>query len=871
MVKEQYPEAAKTVAQQVLPTWLSILEEIVSQDCAGSIIDTLDRQTGQALALHEQAWKTFVTATHFGSHIKPRLQMLLSRALSTLHALQAAFERIHVYPSADIDFPDDGTFFATPSTLAARIVNFVGVLLQKASFRSTLDSTSLSTFVLLLRSYSRITATEEEEWLDNVAEFVAAGDDDELGALSSSLRSRCADVLGETMSVKPAELLTALSVACSVAHQQGQDKRAQAQTGWWKEEEASLSFVGGQAENVMEKLDEEAQATKSFDIESLFSMSVMPYMDTSTPAFLYGRCFVFASQFSPILPTHLANAFLDAAVMAMEDSSNVGREGDDIVKLSAVRCVKNFHRHLDESVVQPYAARILGRLAPLLDNDNEDLIVLITETLQAVAAQRDAQQSHIPAHIYGEIAVACIKAWAKQSNMRAVQMVVDDLLEQFASQKNEDTVLSTLQGSVPCLAQLLGQETNGPRSDTGTLVEGVLGFASALTRGANADALNQAHIIDALLPPLFTILHATDDREIYQSAAELLGDLLDKLPESFCAWSDAQGINAPQHTLNLVSRMIAPNDSYESGGLAPGNLLTALLRKQPQSISSSLPDICRTLVARLATSLTPSLTQSMVVPLAYLMKDHIETVVELLLTHTVASADGTAVNAMEILLRKWVEFAPSVQGFWHERVSALGLCAVWNAGTTNSNLLTLINTVLVDGDMIPDKSDVIKTRSRAKTMPDQFTQVPLSAKIIKVLLGEYKEATDGPPHNSGAGANSTDDDDGDQEWDDDEDDFDADLDSKRFLSDLLGEDVDDELSQLVHKHDQDKFGSDAIWNMPYRVSVDPVPIAIHGMLTVFQSYLTTFFQRWAQDIQVASAVTAHLNAKEVGLLQSAVA
>ena len=259
------------------------------------------------------------------------------------------------------------------------------MLLQKASFRSTLDSTSLSTFVLLLRSYSRITATEEEEWLDNVAEFVAAGDDDELGALSSSLRSRCADVLGETMSVKPAELLTALSVACSVAHQQGQDKRAQAQTGWWKEEEASLSFVGGQAENVMEKLDEETQATKSFDIESLFSMSVMPYMDPSTPAFLYGRCFVFASQFSPILPTHLANAFLDAAVMAMEDSSNVGREGDDIVKLSAVRCVKNFHRNLDESVVQPYAARILGRLAPLLDNDNEDLIVLITETLQAVS------------------------------------------------------------------------------------------------------------------------------------------------------------------------------------------------------------------------------------------------------------------------------------------------------------------------------------------------------------------------------------------------------------------------------------------------------------------------------------------------------
>lgn len=192
-------------------------------------------------------------------------------------------------------------------------------------------------------------------------------------------------------------------------------------------------------------------------------------------------------------------------------------EGDDIVKLSAVRCIKNFHRHLPEQSVQPYAERILSRVAPLLSQESEDLLILIIETLQAVAAQREPSKSVIPAHIYGELAAACLQAWARQPNLRAVQMVVDDLLEQFAAQGASATAASTLNRSVPILSELLTREAgNADRPEAAATIEGTLGFASALTRGASATILAESNVVGSLFPALFAVIDKTDDRELYQ-------------------------------------------------------------------------------------------------------------------------------------------------------------------------------------------------------------------------------------------------------------------------------------------------------------------------------------------------------------------
>lgn len=284
--------------------------------------------------------------------------------------------------------------------------------------------------------------------------------------------------------------------------------------------------------------------------------------------------------------------------------------------------------------------------------------------------------------------------------------------------------------------------------------------------------------------------------------------------------------------------MISPQDTSESGGLAVGDLLTTILRKRPESLSSTLPQLCTALATRLTTSTSTSLTQSLIVPLAYLIRDHLETVVALLSSHMV-SAEGTDNGQTSLLLNlmmKWCEFASNFQGFWNTRVSILGLCAILKQSKQSG-----IDEILVDGDLIPDNTNIIKTRSRAKLMPNRYTRIPMPAKILKILVNEYTQSVDGPPSQSkGAGGGDEEEtleenEDDNDEWDDDED-FAKKQRRDAFLSDMLGEDLEGGLDSLLAQHDEEQYSDDAIYNMPLRVSA--LRNAIMPLLTNFVSLCT---------------------------------
>jgi hypothetical protein len=462
--------------------------------------------------------QTLSTATHFPAHIKSRLPALLSTALSVLSVLQIPFQLLHISSSSS-DVPQHtdtaSEYFSTPSSLAGRVIDFVGVALQLSTSKAALNASTLSTLIPLLRSYSRITSEEQEEWQEDISAFVAAGEDDEAGALATSMRARCADTLSELILVAEKDTLEALRLAVKTAHEEGSKLKQGGNEDWWKEEEASLALIGGIAEHLVEKLEDAKDLGRPapFDIESIFSLSVLPNTNVSSPYLLYGRCFVFASQFASILPEDLAKSFLEAAVGALEQELH--GEGDAIVKLSAVRCIKNFHRHLLPAILRPFSARILSRLGPLLDTSSEDTLVLVVETLQAVAMQDDA---NIPANIYGDIVSEAIRAWAKEASDRVLQSAVEDLLEAFAAHKSHPTALAVVQRAFTLCAGLLSQEKSAQvdKYRSSVIVEGSLEFAGAVARGAAGEILSQSGAVLPFLGPLFDHLTQSDDREVFR-------------------------------------------------------------------------------------------------------------------------------------------------------------------------------------------------------------------------------------------------------------------------------------------------------------------------------------------------------------------
>lgn len=420
------------------------------------------------------------------------------------------------------DGATDSAFFSTPADLAGKIIDFTGVAFQSSHSKSTTSASTLSTLLPLLRSYSRITVQEQEEWLENVSSFVAAGDEDELGALNSSMRARCADILAELVLVKEAETMNALKHAVDEAHEQADSRRQAGYGEWWKEEEAALALVGGIAEHIIEKLDEArgGHAPPPFDVERIFAVSVLPNMAAGSPSFLLGRCFVFASQFASVLPSDLASNFLEAAVGAIEGDGSADAEGDTIVQISAVRCIKNFHRHLPPAQLAPFAARILSRLGPLLASASDDTLVLIVETLQAVAMQEETASAEqtIPPAVYGNIVFESVRAWAKEASDRILQSAVTDMLEAFAAHKSPAIATAVIQRGMPVFADLLreGQGAGQDRYRSGVIIEGALEFAGAIATGASAELLLQSGAVLPFLGPLFHTLGQSDDREVFK-------------------------------------------------------------------------------------------------------------------------------------------------------------------------------------------------------------------------------------------------------------------------------------------------------------------------------------------------------------------
>lgn len=78
-----------------------------------------------------------------------------------------------------------------------------------------------------------------------------------------------------------------------------------------------------------------------------------------------------------------------------------------------------------------------------------------------------------------------------------------------------------------------------------------------------------------------------------------------------------------------------------------------------------------------------------------------------------------------------------------------------------------LSQVHVKGDLIVPQSDRIMTRSRARQNPDQFTVIPASLKIVKVLVEELLSASGASRSlDAAAAAGLEDENSEDEDWED---------------------------------------------------------------------------------------------------------
>ncbi|KIJ34652.1 hypothetical protein M422DRAFT_76407 [Sphaerobolus stellatus SS14] len=835
MVKDQYPQTIKEAVESVLPQWIDAFKVLINQDPAAEVANP---DNWDALLIRLQIFKTLNNIqTIFNRIFKSSAETFLNASLTHLQVLLPAFAQYYLDPNATPPSSTEDEEVSLPG-LASSIIDFVSNLARTSSVRPWFDPSRLEQLSAVVFHWIQMTGEDEETWASNANAFVAHEEEE---TQEYNLRVAGLDLLAGLLDRYSPYAVSVLQVATERLIQESNQARQQGSQEWWRPLEAALAAVGSQHETVLEAIEDEVASNrpKPFDVESLL-INVIPSLLTLTEyPFLQGRCFVFASQYAKCLPSGMSSQYLDAAISVLE-----APEPGIPVKVSAVKAIRNFCAQMDNNTVVPLAPRMIKDLGPFLAATTEDTLTLVLEAINVIIEIDDG--NWLTPELGQALSQAVLQVWTRNIKDPITLSVLDDLLSDLTHSPAPGVYQVVVSESLPVLVQALKESP----STESWIASSAIDLISSLARGATKGNLGEGFFA-AFAPALFACLQRTEDQEVLENAVVLLTYVVRKDPGQLLSWTDEQGQPGLGKVLELIGKLLSPSDS-ESGGLVVGDLIIHLLRNAGDAVLPVLPDLIRAMTTRMTTARTGSLLQSLIIPLAFLIHTHRDSVLSVLESFTVEGSHPPK-SGLEVFIPTWMENAVTIQGLWSQRVSTLALCSLLLSGRPS------LQNLQVKGDMIlkPETSDVIITRSRAKQTPHEFQSIRFPVKALKLILEDLNPEVDASDIPQGDLAS----DDGNSDWDDSDDGGEKLIQGFKpeefaYLSDLLGGKPgqfgeDDDI--IDGGLDDEDLKQDSIYTMDMK------------------SHLVSFLRECAQrDPNSFRALVDPLNAKEILLVQKVV-
>ncbi|KAG0140386.1 hypothetical protein CROQUDRAFT_674684 [Cronartium quercuum f. sp. fusiforme G11] len=802
LVKSTYPELASSVTLELLPNWLHLFKLLLTTDASEfqasvncndfSSLRNLIGIKCEIMRALDVILNGFYNAFRQAELIRnDSLSAFVELSLSGLNLILPVYQQALLtseqslawilFDGAGQDHSEDPIFQANNILrFPATVVNFLkNVLSKPTSKKLFLNSNSptspdhhsptpaLEILVDFIFQYSQITRDEEESWRADENTFVLDyldEDEDNAAQLGGTNRQAAVDLLETLLDVFGQPAITAVVDYFRVATKNVAELKTKGVSHWWKSMECVLTVIG----NLSAEFQGEGRIHSS--ICEFIEQDVLSLLTCESNPLLQGRSFIFISQFT----SHLSQDKLQQVMLYCSElfTSINGSENTDadlrrtIIKLCLVKALRNFARS-SPSLLKPYSYTILAHLLRILPDAADAISITLIETIHRICEP-----------ILNELQSDVLNALADGVLLHLSHNVTDHLFIDAVTELF--TMLST--SSSPLVAQALSQSVltrlgqvllvsnnDAPKdhlmvkASTVAVIDGVFkGKTMPLSSG----------MFDAVALGLFQTLAFTDDSDLIQDCLNILTSVVRKGTDQLINWrSPVDQQSGMDHLVRSLAHVLDPQRA-ESAGLFVGDLILHLLRKSKDSIVGVLPDLLKTLANRLAIARTASFSQSMILPFAYLIHQHADTVLDLLESFYVTVPSGQQQSALQLVLSTWCENADTFQGFWNIRVS--------------------LEQVTVKGDLIitNQNAHIIMTRARAKANPNQFQALPLRAKILKVIISELQSLL---AEQARIGENCDDlegfedEDDENEDWEDDV----VDLSSKSkreilHLSDMLG-------------------------------------------------------------------------------------
>ncbi|EAL18781.1 hypothetical protein CNBI0420 [Cryptococcus deneoformans B-3501A] len=734
-VREEQPRAVKSALESLGAVWLDAFSQLLSQDAGAEV-----QQNWESLSIRIEIFRTLsLFQSAFPRIIAPNVPSFIRLAILNLQSLLPLFTAFYLSTTDDTPEPpsptsDSGTGMTDPkidiTDLASAIFDYLTPTVRTKSAVGVLvegqDESARATEVL---------ENLAEEWMEDTNAFVIDEDEE---TEEYSARTSGYDLIGSVMDKWTRPVAAILQNLTNTRVQESASAKQSGSPDWWKPLESVLAMLGGISDDIRNALEEDLEKKRSptIDVSYLFDQVIPSLLGQSEAPFLQGRAFVFASQFSSFLPQTLVTQYLNAAVSVLESP-----EVSVPVKISAVKTIKNFCRHVDTAILQPQTGKLLSLLLPLLPQAERETLYLLLETIRAITSIDD---SILNAQNTRPVVEQMFDVWLRCADDPVTTSIIEENIESLTLFPDPG-VLSAL---VHTLAPKLAAAISTPVTDEIVHIPGeAVQLANSMIRMRGGPL--ETELVATVTRAVMEILRTTDDMDVIQDT------------ELLCR-HDLEGNNGIASIFGLLGRFLAPTFS-ESGGIFVGELIMHLFRKAGEAIGPVLPDLLRAVVARLATATMPSFIQTLVLPFAYLFStEHTANTIDLLSQFSVPVPSGGEKRALDLVLSAWCDTSDTITGSWNIRVSDMGMSKLFVLSDQR------LREVIVKGDLIISEANrnTIMTRSRTRHTPNQYTQIPFPLKALKLILKDVQsEPTSAKKATTGL---DIEDDDGDEEWDDDD-------------------------------------------------------------------------------------------------------
>ncbi|KAG6002715.1 hypothetical protein E4U21_002824 [Claviceps maximensis] len=723
MIKDDHAAEVKAFAEELLAQWNPFFTSVLKGRLPE--IDLLSNG-GQPdiwnhmIALKLQVVKTLLRIRKvFPNLLLPQSAVFFSAVWEELNLLQGPHEQLYIKANAQGRLEDSDNLPYTLDFLVLEELDFLNQCFRSPPVKAELDGHLqahasvqdvpwMMEIMRMLVSYARVTQEEEELWDIDCSLYLA---EETSVTANYTARTAAGDLLiklGEWFNDKAVDGLFAFTKTLFPG-----DASA------WRSQESALFLF-----TMLLSDFQDMNKTIPDVVASAYLELVDFTINRPDEPLIRARGYIVAGIIGRTFPT--PPALLDRMIHAITN------EGSEVVQVACIKAIEGLinsgHVSADRQLLVITAIQsYMNSKDPADMEEADELLVVLAETLRSAIGMdtkivlRDDIQS---------IDLLFMLAKLGASNFQVTMLISEAFEEIVCSLSDADSFKLLCGRTLPTLTAAFNVANLTEDDPLVTVATELLGVLAQ-----NGSKPLPEGFVAAVLPKLTRLLMESNEGDVLRPGSETVKWILSHDHQQVFNWQDANGLSGLEVCLHIVDRLLGPsvadNSASEVGGLA-----AELVEKAGQErLGPFLPQLLQAVANRLASAQAAAFIQSLILVFARLSLHGAQDVVEFL-----SQIEINGERGLQVVMSKWLENSVSFAGYDEIRQNVIALSKLY---ALNDPRLAQIN---VRGDLIVGPDDGrIKTRSRAKQNPDQYTIIPAPLKIIKVLVEELTSA-------SGAGA-----------------------------------------------------------------------------------------------------------------------